>query len=453
MDASRSAPLNHEVDVLPPVVHRDGELVRPVAIAIAQQQVAALARRGLLLWADSRSSKRSTPARSRRAALGPAARRACECGTARGSARSRCLCGNSRTRRRGGVAQLLERTLVCSRLIALPQQRLAPLVGGEAEPVEILEERGFVLGPAADPIVILDAQEHLSAERLVPRPTRRWRSRRARGAGTLWERGQARDDLPAEAGRHSGQVGTRHAGTCGFRLQPEVSNMLIEPTASGLYCAAGDFYIDPWAAVDRAVITHAHGDHLRSGSGRTCQRRRHGRSSCTALGPTRRFAPSHTARRDINGVRVSLHPAGHILGSAQVRGRVPGRGLGGIGRLQACTRSDVCAVRAAALPHVHHRSHLRAAGLPVGSPGADRRTRSAVVGRDARAPRRPAVLFGYALGKAQRVLAELARCTDRPVYVHGALTELLDAYRAAGVTLVETKRATEESRASRSRAS
>ena len=59
---------------------------------------------------------------------------------------------------------------------------------------------------------------------------------------------------------------------------------------------------------------------------------------------------------------------------------------------------------------------------------------------------RPAVLFGYALGKAERLLAELARWTDRPVYAHGALMDLLAVYRAAGIRLPETRRAAEEAR-------
>jgi putative mRNA 3-end processing factor len=59
---------------------------------------------------------------------------------------------------------------------------------------------------------------------------------------------------------------------------------------------------------------------------------------------------------------------------------------------------------------------------------------------------RPAVLFGYALGKAQRVLAELARRSERPVYVHGALAEVVEIYRAAGVPMPVTRRASEAPR-------
>ncbi len=88
----------------------------------------------------------------------------------------------------------------------------------------------------------------------------------------------------------------------------------------GLYCVPGDFYIDPWRPVERAVITHAHGDHARVGHGHylaAAPRRRRAAN--------RAWATSRSTRMDYgesvthNGVTISLHPAGHVLGSAQVR--------------------------------------------------------------------------------------------------------------------------------------
>ncbi len=222
--------------------------------------------------------------------------------------------------------------------------------------------------------------------------------------------------------------------------------MLIEPTASGLYCAAGDFYIDPWAAVDRAVITHAHGDHLRSGSGAYLSTAASRSLVLHRLGAdTPLRAVAYGEATDINGVRVSLHPAGHILGSAQVRVEYRGEVWVASGDYKRAP-DPTCA------PFEPLRCHTfiteATFALPVfrWDPPAKTVLEICRWWEEMRESRRPAVLFGYALGKAQRVLAELARCTDRPVYVHGALTELLDAYRAAGVPLVETKRATEESR-------
>ena len=101
---------------------------------------------------------------------------------------------------------------------------------------------------------------------------------------------------------------------------PELRRMLLETTESGLYCAAGDFYIDPWLPVDRAVVTHAHSDHARWGCRAYVASSEGERVFRTRLGPdavirTVGFGEPFS----INGVRLSLHPAGHVLGSAQVR--------------------------------------------------------------------------------------------------------------------------------------
>jgi putative mRNA 3-end processing factor len=95
---------------------------------------------------------------------------------------------------------------------------------------------------------------------------------------------------------------------------------VLTDTPAGLYCAGGDFYIDPWGAVPRAVITHAHGDHARFGSDAyLCA------TDCAPL-LQRRFGPSASIQAVPYGesirlgeTQVSLHPAGHVLGSAQVR--------------------------------------------------------------------------------------------------------------------------------------
>ena len=109
---------------------------------------------------------------------------------------------------------------------------------------------------------------------------------------------------------------------------------LIRMTDRGLYCAAGDFHIDPCRPVGRAVITHAHADHARSGS-------RQYWCSTPGLGLTRArvgygggiTAMDYGQPFTLGGARVSLHPAGHVLGSAQVRVEVGGRGHGGPARL------------------------------------------------------------------------------------------------------------------------
>ena len=99
-----------------------------------------------------------------------------------------------------------------------------------------------------------------------------------------------------------------------------LSPVLVEPTARGLYCAAGDFYIDPWQPVERAVITHAHGDHARPGSAAYLAAKCGVPILRLRLGPEASIEGlDYGEPRTLNGVKVSLHPAGHVLGSAQVR--------------------------------------------------------------------------------------------------------------------------------------
>ena len=223
--------------------------------------------------------------------------------------------------------------------------------------------------------------------------------------------------------------------------------MLIEPTERGLYCALGDFYIDPWQPVPRAVITHAHGDHLVGGCGRyLCTEAArplvgHRLGSGGALS-----ALAYGESVDIDGVRVSLHPAGHILGSAQVR-------VEHHGEVWVASGDYKRALDPTCVPFEPQQCHVfiteATFALPIFRWDPPRVT----VGDirtwvdDMRAAGRPAVLFAYALGKAQRVLAELAGDLDRPVYIHGALAALVEIYRSAGVPLPPVTRVTDESRA------
>ena len=147
----------------------------------------------------------------------------------------------------------------------------------------------------------------------------------------------------------------------------------------------------------------------------------------------------------MNGVRVSLHPAGHILGSAQVRVEHGGEVWVASGDYKRAP-DPTCA------PFEPLRCHAFVTEATFAIP-VFRWDRPAVTVNEicawwdeTRAAGRPAVLFAYALGKSQRVLAELAACTDRAVYIHGSLIEVIDAYREAGVPMVPTLRATEERR-------
>ena len=95
---------------------------------------------------------------------------------------------------------------------------------------------------------------------------------------------------------------------------------LLQLTERGLYCPAGDFYVDPWEQVDRAVVTHAHADHARQGSRHYLTTRSGEGILRLRMGSEANIqALAYSETVDMGGVRVSLHPAGHILGSAQVR--------------------------------------------------------------------------------------------------------------------------------------
>jgi len=222
--------------------------------------------------------------------------------------------------------------------------------------------------------------------------------------------------------------------------------MVIEPTQAGLYCAAGGFHIDPWEPVDRAVITHAHGDHLTAGS------RAYLCSDSAAPLVRRRLGPEapvqtldYGERIALDGVHVSLHPAGHILGSAQVRVEHAGEVWVASGDYKRAP-DPTCA------PFEPQRCHTfiteATFALPLLRWDQVAQTVDDICAwwDETRAADRPAVLFAYGLGKSQRILAELAARTDRPVYVHGSLVDANESYAAAGVGLVETRRATDEAR-------
>src|ERR1700754_4419794 len=101
---------------------------------------------------------------------------------------------------------------------------------------------------------------------------------------------------------------------------------LIVERPEGLYCPPGDFFIDPWRPVPRAVITHAHGDHARPGHGAYLATRISEGVLRSRLGDDIALQGlDYGEAVAINGVKLSLHPAGHVLGSAQVRVEHAGR--------------------------------------------------------------------------------------------------------------------------------
>ena len=221
-----------------------------------------------------------------------------------------------------------------------------------------------------------------------------------------------------------------HAGSSSRLEMPGT----LEMSSAGLYCPAGGFHIDPWRAVPKAVITHAHADHARSGcghylclsSGKRVLRERVGASA--TIDTLRR---RETMR--VGAVDLSLVPAGHILGSAQVC--ITHRGVRwvvtGDYKLEAdptCepfepVETDVLVTESTF-------------GLPIYRWGDPQETADAINAwwRASRDAGRTCVLFAYALGKAQRLAAMLDPSIG-PIYAHGAVMKMVRAYRDSGVRL------------------
>jgi putative mRNA 3-end processing factor len=226
---------------------------------------------------------------------------------------------------------------------------------------------------------------------------------------------------------------------------------LIIPTDHGLYCPAGDFHIDPWRSdppVERAIVTHAHADHLRPG---------HRRYLCSRSGEAvlrQRVHPGAAVQTlpwgeaiDVGDVRVSLHPAGHLLGSAQVRVERNGEVWVVTGDYKTQHDRSLPADEKFEVVNCHTFITESTFGLPIYRWPPQKRVFSGI---DAWWRRnidagRASVIFAYALGKAQRVLAGLDDSIG-PIIVHGAVKRFVDIYREAGIALPRTQMVSEVDR-------
>ena len=213
---------------------------------------------------------------------------------------------------------------------------------------------------------------------------------------------------------------------------------LLELRPEGLYCPAGDFHIDPWRPVPRAVITHGHSDHARSGMGHyhaldssaPILRWRLGKVPLSEHAPGKPF--------DLGGVRVSLHPAGHVLGSAQVRIERGNRVWVASGDYKR-QPDPTCAGFEVVPCDVFVTESTFA--LPVYRWPDTAEVAREILAWQAECARRgvAAVLLCYALGKAQRLLAELGRLGADRLWLHGAIQTGVEVYRQAGVPLPPTR--------------
>jgi len=218
---------------------------------------------------------------------------------------------------------------------------------------------------------------------------------------------------------------------------------LLVSTPVGLFCPAGGFHVDPWGPADRAVLTHVHADHARPGSAAyLCTeasapfvRRRMGDAAIVQ-------GAAYGERIRLGDAVVSLHPAGHVLGSAQVR-------IEAAGTVWVVSGDYKRAADSTCLPFEPLRAEVFVTEATFALPiyrWPEPETVAAEVMAWWERNRRAGVaslLFCYAMGKAQRVLAALAPFTDRPVLLHGAVAEMTELYRQQGVTLAATARVAE----------
>lgn len=213
-----------------------------------------------------------------------------------------------------------------------------------------------------------------------------------------------------------------------------VRTSLIRVTDAGLYCEAGGFYIDPWKPVRNAVVTHAHADHARRGSERylTTSQGRH--VLRTRLGASADVATLEYGESiNVGRTRLSLHPAGHLLGSAQVRIEHQGR----VCVVSGDYKTD-CDPTCHPFEPVRCHTFITEStfGLPIyrWPPQSEMFAAINHWWRENRDQGRVSILFAYALGKAQRLLAGIDATIGR-ILCHGAVDRVNRAYCDAGVDL------------------
>lgn len=209
--------------------------------------------------------------------------------------------------------------------------------------------------------------------------------------------------------------------------------MLLKFTSKGIYCIPGKFYIDPWRPVDLAVITHGHADHARWGMKKyLCHHftkpilhSRIGKDiECQSV--------EYGEVLNINGVKVSLHPAGHIIGSAQIR--MEYKGYVSVVSGDYKTQNDGISTPFEVVK-CHEFVSESTFGLPIYNwlsvEEQEKQLRTWV--EKNRSNGKTSVFIGYSLGKSQRIMKALEGMG--PLYVHYSISKLNEAYASVGVSL------------------
>jgi putative mRNA 3-end processing factor len=221
---------------------------------------------------------------------------------------------------------------------------------------------------------------------------------------------------------------------------------LLELTPQGLYCRAAGAWIDPWRPVPRALISHAHADHARPGCGEYWAIGASEAILRQRLGASINLIPvDYGALHRIGGARVSFHSAGHVLGSAQIRLEAGGESWLVSGDYKRCADPSCTPFEPVQADVFISEATF---GLPIYRWQSGSEVAREILQWWQAAPERPSILFAYAFGKAQRLLAELAAIgvgqaggEGNEILLHGAVQALMPAYREAGVPLPPTQAA------------
>jgi putative mRNA 3-end processing factor len=218
---------------------------------------------------------------------------------------------------------------------------------------------------------------------------------------------------------------------------------ILHPRPEGLFCPPGNFFIDPVRAVERALITHGHSDHARAGHARVLATRetidimglRYGAGFA---GETQAALPGETLQ--IGDVKVTFHPAGHVLGSAQIAVEHGATRIVASGDYKRQPDSTCAAFVPVACDVFITEATF---GLPVFRHPDDRDEIARLLRSAAQFPERSHVVGAYALGKSQRVIKLIRNAGyDQPIYIHGALEKLCDYYISQGIDLGDLQPAT-----------
>lgn len=216
---------------------------------------------------------------------------------------------------------------------------------------------------------------------------------------------------------------------------------LVKLTDHGLYCPQADLYIDPWRGVKKAIITHGHSDHARYGCEQYLCHHQSIPILKARLGNVCVQGLNYQEPLYCNGVTISLHPAGHVVGSAQVRIEYKGE----VWVISGDYKTKFDGVSTAFEPVKCHTFITESTfGLPFFHWQSQEKIMHEIQQWWQKNYREgiSSVLFAYSLGKAQRILANLDT-TIGPVIVHGATHAMNEACRQAGVLLPQTYRVSE----------